>query len=74
MKLTIKQPPNQGPDLEFDTKYDQLLGNLITSINQLRSPDKQISKLYNMHGKEMPITLRIRGDITLFSYQIQVTD
>lgn len=64
MRVTIIQ--QSGPQLIVDVKYDETIGDLVTKLNKFRGPDNQITLLYNKHRKQIPHTMPIRGDITLY--------
>lgn len=64
MRVTIIQ--QSGPQLILDAKYDETVGDLVTKLNKFRGPDNQITVLYNKHSKQVPHTMPIRGDLTLY--------
>lgn len=65
MKLTLKQGKN-NPDVILDIRYNDSIENILALINQVL--DKEVSVLYNKHGKIIPVLTPIRGEIIVYSH------
>lgn len=67
MKITLKA--EEKPTLTMDGTYGDKLTLLLDKLNHYRTPEQQITKLYNEFKQEVPLTYRIKSDLTLY-YEI----
>ena len=58
--------PGFSKPLEFDVYYNESLEDILDRLNQYRSPDAQIKTLYNQFGQQVPVSLNLRRDTTLY--------
>lgn len=67
--LKIKETPDIKffpPDIEVFVRYNEPLQDALDNLNQYRSPDNQIAKLFNEYGQEIPLTYKVKGDNTFY--------
>lgn len=54
------------PQLKYYINYNESVQTLLDKINNNRDNNHKILSLYNKYGQTIPITYRIRGDITFY--------
>ena len=75
LTITLKTHQNKNPpgfnrqSLSVPSKFGDSVKSVIDNLNQYRSPDAQILKIYNSLGQEIPESLwgfKIKENLTFY--------
>ena len=70
MRLILKEKNPKDLEnpikLDISVNYNESLKEIILKLNEDRDPEKQITRIYNQYGQQIPDCYQVRGDLTVY--------
>lgn len=66
LQLTLIKKDDPVKQYTLDIMHDESLSNIVNKLNTYRSPDKQINELYNQYNQVIPLSYKVKRNMTFY--------